>query len=353
MNECLPISQTDLNLPLVYPFTGKIGLDNYKMMCSILCKCFVLHDQYDRSDLHKNISFIKSNMLHENWAVVTSKKTRHTRVDKSKRICFRKTFDTKIVKQINDVILSDIKEKAKSLLISPQQIVIDESHGDILYYDEDGFFSPHRDTVNKKENLEGWRMYSLIVGIDSNILNRSKVNDGNTVVYLPSRSYVIDKKKINLTKKMIPHSFPDSCMPRHFLVFPAESLHSSTRIAQKDGYKMALKLDLWLKISQIKTVLTKNIQMYPFTRECMCKLCNPRRLNLIDLISFGESLGYPETLWNVIAEYSVDIIERFDCICTRNHSCPCTCLKCEQCGNVYYNMYDHSDPYDDCNGYCD
>ena len=239
-----PISEEDLNIPIIYPFCG--GLDNFKFnkLCNILTTCFNNdHKLLQNQNLLQTIdalSVIKNNMLLTTLAPITKKSTNQTFVDESKRICFRKTFGTDIVEQINDLIIDDIKKFAQSPFISPDNIIFDPSHGDILYYTEGCFFGNHRDTISKppkhipRDEQHMYKMYSIIIGLDSNIKNQKNIYNGATKIYLPPLSYLLDygheyeynkydSVSSNLQKKMIPHIFTDSFFPKSFLVFPSNA----------------------------------------------------------------------------------------------------------------------------------
>jgi hypothetical protein len=402
MNQ-IPISPADNKLPFIFPFTGQLSDDSFKQLCGVLRTCF--NDTSDQSsDVPTNqssdVDFIRHKMITANPAVIMNRSSGRTYVDELKRISQRKTFNKLIVDQISDQILDDIRFSASAQRIKPDDVMIDSSHGDILYYGEGGFFGLHRDTVSRypdeiKDSVDAamWRMYSVLIGIDSNVsdeiasnaipsddhaqdtnaqdvnssavrtsdthtsdtnssdVNSSDVNSsddrtqdsivscgGETEIYLPSRSWMVNQvpteriitcdDSLRRYKKLTKHIFRESCVPAHYVVFPAEALHGSTPIL-KGKYKLALKLDMWLKLPRSETPIYLDC-CEPFTRECTCQLCKSD-------------------------------VQREECFCSHTDTCPCTCEACQyddNCNGIgpqndSSSIDQQEDQYDECNGYED
>ena len=78
-----------------------------------------------------------------------------------------------------------------------------------------------------------YEFYSFILCLDSNI---TKLKEGSTSVYYPKKTY----------------NFIETTIPENYVLFPAHIPHESKKITGDDNYKLALKLDFWLKINKIK-----------------------------------------------------------------------------------------------------
>jgi hypothetical protein len=318
----------DMNISCIYPFTGMINRSNYEKILNVLCTCF--DGKYENK-----IKFIKRNMVNENFASIMNKETHDLYVDTSKRMCYKKIFGGEILKEIEKLIMPSIINQTKKLLIKPVEIILEQSHGDILYYDNGGFIDNHRDIEsNFKQGNSEWKMHTIIVGLDSDIVARRKKiiktyatickgnynrNEGATKVYLPHRSCLLQKKIYQV--KLIEHIYEQSCIPAHFVVFPATALHSSIPIT--NGYKLALKLDVWMKIPNITNKINE-LSMHAYTKECVCVLCkNDYTYILKNKVS--------NDILTLINEYVADGCNiRNECICNNRtiYYCQCGCYNC-------------------------
>jgi hypothetical protein len=332
------VTKLDKQLPCIYPFTGVLTNTKFKQLCEILCECF----QNKSLKIKNHIKFIKDSMLNTKLAPITSKN--RTYVDVLKRMCLRYTFDKVIVKKISELILEDIKNRARQLYIAPDDIIIDPTHGDILYYYKDCFFNNHRDAVLKQPDEikhEGglWRMYSILIGLDSNI-NHS---EGETTIYLPSLSFLDnDDNKISFLdrsheKILLKHVFKESCIPANYLIFPSEALHGSTKICTDNCYKLTLKLDAWIKIP------IANLQNILYTRLCDCLLCNSGKPLVNSFVNeLKNYLVFDDGILKIISEYCIYCDKRDECIANEYCQCKCTCAKCVtllscRCSKSYRN----------------
>ncbi len=359
------MTMNDSNIPLIYPFCGKYCNHIHTELINILTSLFISNNLNNKKiyDTRTNINYIIKNMLNSPLAVIKNKKTGIRYVNKSKRNSYRTTFGTDIVNKISPLIIEGIKETASKLLIPPEDIIIDKSHGDIIYYESDCFFSEHRDQVNKypeeikHQNQKTWRMYSLILCIDSNIITE----EGATVIHLPSRSWILNNKNYNANKRMMNHIFTQSCKPYNYLIFPSEALHASTYINK--GYKLALKLDLWLKLPFLNSSEIKMYSEITQTHECLCELCYTRHKRVTKAVcSIRHILEMDNHILYIIGEYGDDkFLKRDECICPLDYephlpcNCQCTCNNCLIVNEEYQpgilDEYPSSDG--ECNGYCD
>jgi hypothetical protein len=395
-NKTSYVSETDLNLPYIFPFSGVIEKQNYQKICSILCTCF--DDYKSTGNIINDINFIKANMSIEKLALVANgvneatglwRVTGGSQLDKSSRICHKKTFGNVIATQIGNLILNNIEAQSNSLRIPPEEIILDTSNGSILYYEQGGFFNYHRDTVYKFpnkdiqdsiEDMKLWRMYNLLISIDFESSSVSEIavkkneqndddfqdlysdnliyegdeheddecldinNDGSTEVFLPS--FKLLQNPISHEKKNLNHIYLDSCTPSRFLILPAEALHRSIPMHQK-GHKLILKFNIWLK----QPTLTENLHNYSFFNYCKCVLCDLREPLIKEQIALLSISPINKNLLRNIAEYIVPNIKRKECICDRKRICECACIECLEslacCSNnstdrAYHENYDNA-----------
>jgi hypothetical protein len=368
----IPIEAHDSKLPHIYPFTGKLSNNVYEKLCRLLCDCFDnSFDDLQYSDNIIYLKFLRSEMAKEKLAVITKNTKvlpllnyvdivkKNTYVDKSKRLCYRKTFGNLMVNKISNLILNEIKNRVATLDIIPLDIRFDSSHGDILLYKGGGFFEKHRDGINSlpaSANYDTrWRMYSLLIGIDSNI-DHIQMDNGSTEVFLPSLSWLFknNKKTSSLHKQIYRHVYPESFIPLHYVIFPAEARHSSIKLLDEQ-FKLTLKLDLWLKIAVVDKKNINKICELSFMNYCKCKLCNIKTYTTKQYINkIKNTFILPNVIINIIVDYIVDNIKRNECI----HStlkCPCICNSCNSCLSCYkpvFNYYKYDDDDDDYNGFC-
>lgn len=264
--EAIPVGKQDESLPYIYPITGSLDSTTQVNMLDCLCKNIFKLDNFVEtptySDVLKGIKrplkesltcHIQYEMNSASFAVLFNRKLNITHVNLDKRNCKRITFLKDTVEELEDIFFDSVKNNIiRSSNIEIDDIRLDPTHGDILYYTQNGKFDIHRDGVNTfpfDDVLEeGWRMYSLIICLESN-LNGGL--DGNTIVYLPSQSFLAYNKYGNYYSKqekdMFRHEFAESCIKGKYLLFPAESLHASAEIIQDQGFKLAMKLDVWIK----------------------------------------------------------------------------------------------------------
>ena len=281
------------------------------------------------------------------------------------------------------------KEFSKSFGDEVLETRIHPEHCDLLLYNEGDFFGFHKDQVldfpflekvtpestmrlfgeklhmkkevfRYKESRGYWYMYSVILCIDSNLKSQSLRDDGNTIVCLPSKSFTEnpsllkelfkpgnsfaqstnDLSPISLIaikkKKLVPHVFHQSITPGNFVIFPSTATHASAAITQNGGYKMALKMDLWVLIpnSKMNESIASSIQLkflnshiprpkflqhgpgsalckivpefHKKSPTCLCKLCNPRQVEIKHIHQnltsfFTKTLS--SDIWSVVASY--------------------------------------------------
>jgi hypothetical protein len=349
-----PYREEDDIVPLLHPFTGRLDFDTLCGLIRLLCLNF---QQVKTSRLNstflQNLKYLKRKMCHTTkTAVIGKRSTNTTFVDRKKRDCQRLTFGPEMVEQVKSLIFNKIKAVANNQYIEIDDIIIEPSHGDILYYPKGGKFNPHRDGLLEFD--KSYTMYTLVIGLDSRL--EEGTYDGNTIVYLPSVASNYMGMNSIYNKKTDPHVFDQSCRRGEFVIFPAGALHESCNITK--GNKMALKLDLFIKIPELSGKSLDNIQGLTcdgYHTICKCRLCYPER-HLVPV--FSECLDMPTVLIDIIIEYYCSFRE----MCSCSNNCSCTCYRClENYGctpdeDHYEDRYHQSDydDYDDyCNGYDD
>lgn len=289
-------------------------------------------------------------------------------VDESKRSCKRFTFGKDIVK----CFIPYIEKYLKELLLKPSNVhavddlKIDETHGDILYYDNCGFFKRHIDQVQKKSmnktkySFKSWKMYTLIISLDTT----QKTNNGNTIVWTIDNNFNNDRYYYSK------HALSDyryRCMPHSFklnkgdmLLFPSEVIHEASALL-KDEMTLKLKLDVWLN--------TYNGIIFPYKvnfKECKCSLCRPEP-------SYRQTIIL-KALKNVNKYLKKDILEYLDFFKSIDrclykyfkikrplYNNLCSCVNCveydiyqEEEAHRKYRDLDYDEySYDMCNGYND
>jgi hypothetical protein len=325
-------------------------------------------------------------MREQNIPPIRNLKTDKLVVDIEKRKCTRYTFGKDIVKHFADIIEPYLQD---FLSYDPliKEIKVDPTHGDILYYDNEGFFKKHRDKVkecpfypfyhtrmydsknlpiypkNYYESYE-WTMYTFIVSLDTN----QKMNNGNTLVWSCNNEF---KFSVNQTMMFeyysvlsnlyeICHSF--KLKKKDWLLFPSEAIHEASSL-KKDEMTLKLKLDIWIRIPYSDEKLKRY--------KCPCTLCYPtltyrRKLilkslkglnydvmkNILDYIDFDKSVD--RCLYKYFKVTNYDMLSDNICSCM---SCISRAVEknqeeCSQYQQFSYMEYDYpGEEYDMCNGY--
>ena len=146
----------------------------------------------------------------------------------------------------------------------------------------------------KCDNNYIWRMYSMIIVLDSNLKKTVHNLSGCTVVNLPNNS------PYHRMYYLTPHVYPQTRMPMNWVIFPARALHKSIVINQIDGFNMALKFDVWIR----KRLYVPNAELYtPFSKECHCFKCRPHKF-VVQEQNFWLKL--PCVLNTIIAQYAAE-----------------------------------------------
>ena len=151
-------------------------------------------------------------------ARVTSKATGKSYLNQSTRLGQRITFGATLVSKLTN-LLQPIMGSAKP----------EPSHGDLLYYTEGGHFDPHRDTLGHCPYPGRHRCLTMLICLGA----ETGAQSGGTMIYEPEQSYYLA-----------------TVTPSYYLTFPADLLHSGTKLVGSDSFKLCLKLDWWLPLGE-------------------------------------------------------------------------------------------------------
>lgn len=399
--ESILMNEKDYQLPLVYPVAGSITINCFDDILSILCDTVFPFGDYVKkptySDVLKGLKSTRDRPIYHLKneiskcpnAVLFNKKEKKTRIDLKVRDSRRLTFDNTVMSRLEEVLLPVIEDTIKKKSnIEIEDVRIDPTHGDMLYYGNGGKFDIHRDGINEFpfDDCDGadYRMYSLILCLDSNLSKTNTSLEGNTIVYLPEQSFLpycnLGHKQdyISIDQKcMFRHDFKQSCTPKNFVIFPAEALHASCEINDKFGYKLALKFDIWIKELSIDysqkmlglgLVPNENDPFYIFEycylvdKNCECKKCQivltkkeTYSNNLLRILK--GALCYDTVMY--ISDFLVIDYQVPRCLVLEKNFynydkiSQCTCQRCYNAcqdheDEDYYSDHDYES---DCNGY--
>tara|TARA_B100001093_G_scaffold432558_1_gene429094 strand:- start:120 stop:989 length:870 start_codon:yes stop_codon:yes gene_type:complete len=255
------------------------------------------------------------------------------RVDTRVRNSLSVKLGAEPVQSLSRILLPYIKKSYEKTAYNEyiKNIEIEPSHCDLVLYQTGGKFEIHRDKIlncpHKDKGSNKWEMCTIILCLDSNLDNRIRSNEGNTVVYgLPDTvksikdlSYQFDNS-INHEEgfKVIPHVFNQTVIPGNFLCFNSFSRHRSVEITSANKYKFILKMDYWVNVKtsiiyERDMKIDRLINPTSSNFNCNCKLCDPflypelvqwsrffmydknldiNSTNLIFQFAFGRSLCY-------------------------------------------------------------
>jgi hypothetical protein len=208
---------------------------------------------YDESYLEAITTFMDNN--YEKFiATVTLRESGEKILNTNRRSGAKLTFGKDLVSEIFKVlqlnIFKEIKKQYSSSELKYKSIVNDshvldivpeESHGDLLYYRLDDEFKFHRDTISDKSPRKDYVMYSILIGLTPTS------EDEAYLTKCGGETLIVDSKSKKVKK------FLDSRIFGNYVMFPSNEKHASAKINL--GYKMCLKLDLWIKFNQNQEII--------------------------------------------------------------------------------------------------
>jgi hypothetical protein len=308
----LKFTNIDHVQPYIQPFVGKFSSIIFEELLNIIC-CDLDGITKQRLDIKEAQFHIRNriNKLYEittNGCIINNKLHIRSQSDI--------LYDVQL-KKINELIIEDIKNIAGALLIQPEDIKINESHGKILYYCNVDYFN------NKTEICDfEWRNYYLIICLD----NDSAINSYNDItcleLYCTSRVALMQSQlsKHYINKgTLTTHIFKEYCNPSHFIIFP-EEMRSTIRGRLFGNIILELKLQLLMPI--INKEQKDNLSLISIMNDCSCLLCKPYEVEVLKNRELLKELIniFPHII-HIIAEYYTDIKIREECI--KQNACMC------------------------------
>lgn len=425
-NMNLPnVTEKYFKLPNIYPFSGKLQKKTFEQLCDILYESFSTKTDYVKSKFLRyikqyiipgasnteksSVELVRGKIIeyiNQNIIVIDNTNNDKIKYNKSKKKSyFRYVFDSEMTKRISNLIFHDVESVALKLLIPAEDIYIDISYCNLIYYRNDETFFPNyknisvlpkhlKNNKNYQRNvrqdqrstrltpgpdgphLTPWKKYFLLIGIDSNIEqkeftqkydrceckhkctcfhNFKHSSEGDIVTYLPYLGFVLkdlakDYESL-YQKKLIPHIFSETSIPSNFLVIPCGLFLSNIKM-MKDKYKLVLTLNLWLKCPEISSSNVKKI-LCNERKHCNCQLCDDNIMENLKILFKKNLYMLPNHLLTTILEYYY--LESKKCICSITtesiifglHTvCRCTCYKClsnNTCVSSYKKNYEDSE----------
>jgi len=351
-------STIDGNIPPISPFYGKADNRTIETILSNIGSSLF-------EDSSVTLEEIRAKMGTESKAVISSKRTGQTFVDLEKRNCNRLTFGSPLMVSLKEQIMQILRDDSVKLPVDIDSVELEMSHGDILSYTEGGFFDYHRDGDIRPEREERSTsdqidQYSMILCLDSGTEDCFHSLSGCTSMYLPTKNLLIFEQELDGTSKhnkivhMNCHTYPQTRMKNHFLVFPSNALHKSHSIVEGD-FKLALKFDLFIKrpkLTQEEAIMHIGRNYYCSCFNCFPQIYTPETKHLVVPTNSKENLE--KMLLGVQNQHSL-------CECNANcckTCCNCTCAKCinidsenpqicEYCSHTYDSCSDHESFYDE------
>lgn len=381
-SACRDLGVYDGYTNLLEPCTGELSKVEFESMISLLAYDTLGLRSYkdalcgSKVTLNEKINLIRSKMKQQDLAVL--QKGKRIYVDTNKRLCKRHTADSFLTKKLWDIIHDKIDKTVRiQSNIRIKNVQLDQSHFDILYYEENGKFHRHRDPkeisnmmIPDEQDSYGkssWVRCTVIIGIASNITPENKIRgDGNTIVYNAEQStrhlfsnLVIGDNIDHLlfegdNKILNTHKYLESVQSANFVLFPSGFLHESVAIKQIGGFKLAVKADVLIQLDSKHVYedtgtighyfagqrtdtcnLFQHIVSNP--QKCNCNLCNPQKFAsevMFDILS-EVFHNLPLDMVRIITGYVFDasksentnLVHNYFTSYT-NYSELCTCTEC-------------------------
>ena len=363
----------DLIIKFIYNKLFNINVNLSKWPIKLKCKS-------SKDKLIRIRNFLKKCQL----AKIMNRKTNKTIKDLNKRLCYKYVFQKEFLKNIKELVTKNLKKYRE---LSDKKLELEESHCDLLLYENSGKFEKHRDKVpirkgNKLEkNYHGkykWRYFSFILCLDSDIKfsmidkyygRKSLDTSGCTILYkMPNDfakyNYCINSSQdidFNTNNKCLDrHIFNETIKPKHFLLFDSELLHESEEIL-KDNFKLVLKLDYWVYINNSNFTICKCVTCNPFLNYKEINILSTNNYNnykcwliLKSLQLFNKDIRI--YIYNYLLNACNEINYRIKIFCNKilnnYYDYDCLCLSClqfekehsEQCN---YERDDYEYDYED------
>jgi len=186
------------------------------------------------------INFMESNYK-SLPATVTDIKTQKEHLLLNRRTSAKYTFKQTFLQQFQNEIISIfdmIKENNKSI----EQIIVEPSHCDIIYYQSGGEFKFHSDTISGISPGKDYYFYTLLLGL----VNTEK--GGETLVVNSDTQEIM--------------KFSQSAKRYHYVLFPSTEKHAGSKV--EAGIKLCFKFDAWIKFKTYNVLLQPVKKIYSF-----------------------------------------------------------------------------------------
>jgi hypothetical protein len=269
---------------------------------------------------------IKSVRNVENVSKVGSHSSNTLKVKTNVRKSYNIRFEEDVTMKLWEVLKDSIYNSFASTLSEEIIDIVPINHSDIIFYsgNEKGKFDIHRDKRINMEGKEDYYMYSMVYCLRSNLENRVRSHEGNTLVVLPpfiNPNVVMEHEREIRNISCVYHIFNESVIPGSFVLFPSRARHASIRIDTPNKYKLVLKMDFLIKrkINRIKSWASNyfnSTQSYSVKLEpgfrlthgnlmCCCKICDPigPRVSRFLKQYLGLKLDFKDDVINLIIEY--------------------------------------------------
>ena len=256
---------------------GQFDSGDFRSIVNILSEKYL--DDFDSNNISEMIDKLKSCVSETNRTSVVGRRYSDEQiVDTSVRNSISIDFNHTVVDKLSEIVEKKLVDAFNKTTVSPRKIKVHPDHGSLILYDKVGSeFKIHRDKVLNCpfEEITGKKhMYSLVVCLDSNIQDRIRNNEGNTVVYMPPTITQPMKYYGKLSNyKCVPHIFNDSVIQSQFVGFPSLARHKSMPIVTEGVYKFILKLDFWVEEGSNLYLGNKTMS----SQNCNCKSCDHYR----------------------------------------------------------------------------
>jgi len=318
----LKMTQPDLNYKPV-SIVGGFDEGEFRNVLKILSDKYL--PDYNPNDKGDMVMRLKHFVSERNrTSVIGSLNSSVQSVDLDIRDSLSVDFNFEVVEKLSGILEKKIMNAFKSTTVSPREVKLHPDHGSLILYDKKGSkFKIHRDKVLEcplEETM--WtknRMFSFILCLGSGMENRIKSNSGNTVVYFPP---VNDETGANFFEyygdlgkyKLVPHIFNETVIPGEFIGFPSTAKHQSLPLEEDGEYKFILKLDFWIKDSDVYTYMNYHDQrsnpannLTMSSQYCNCKVCDPyrQRLSVFKYQTLLRNTTLSEDLVKLILSYDV------------------------------------------------
>jgi hypothetical protein len=207
-------------------FTGKIdNIEHFlKTQLSFVENSSSLKDNITNDIIIESIINYMENNFEYYKATVTDKTTKEEKLMIDRRTSAKKTFENLHFYNTNNEITS-IFESIKETQSNIEEIIIEPTHFDLIYYRKGGEFKFHSDTISPENPGINYHFYTLLIGL----VDTDK--GGETLIVNSNTNKIL--------------SYPESAQKYKYVFFPSDEKHAGSKI--EEGIKLCFKFDAWIK----------------------------------------------------------------------------------------------------------